>query len=61
MRLQRAISEADLGLGSVAFRANPLVATNRALRMLGAPQIRDINSRREVLRAVIYIESAEGT
>jgi hypothetical protein len=58
-RLQRAIDSLDVGVGVATFKRHPLLATNKALRMLGAPQIKDINSRLEVLRAVIYIEGQE--
>ena len=58
-RLRRATDRADIGTSQAFFKKDPLFATNRALRYLGAPQITDINSRPQLIRAISALESEE--
>ena len=55
-RLQRAIEANDYPMPLLLFKENPLYATNVILRSVGAPQIVDMKSRQQVLRAVLALE-----
>ena len=55
-RLETAIQRLDTGVPVTLFRKDPLLATNRVLRSIGRPQVKDLNSRAQLLRAVIFIE-----
>lgn len=57
-RLQRAIRNLDLGIPISTIKTNRLVAANRALREVGAPQVKNLDSRVRLLRATISLEEA---
>ena len=57
-RLQRAIRNLDLGIPISTIKTNRLVATNKALREVGAAQVKNLDSRVRLLRAVISLEEA---
>ena len=57
-RLQRAIRNLDLGIPISTIKTNRLVATNKALREVGAAQVTSLDSRARLLRAVISLEEA---
>ena len=54
-RLQRAVSGADYSVPLSLFQSDPMTATNIVLRSVGAPQISDIKSTQQVLRAVLAL------
>ena len=57
VRLQEAMMNLDLGIPMSSFNSDPLVTTNRALRMLAQPSISSLEEYGPVLRAVLFLES----
>ena len=59
-RLGRAIKALDIGVPVNMYKREPLLITNRVLRAIGMPQVSSLDTRAELLRAVIFIEDEAG-
>ena len=59
-RLGRAIRALDVGVPVNMYKREPLATTNRVLRAIGKPQVLDLDTRAQLLRAVIFIEDEAG-
>lgn len=57
-RIQRAVSELDLGISEVAIRGDVLVYANRALRETGGVQVPSIDDESALIRAMLHLEAA---
>ena len=57
-RIRKAVADLDLGIPPSMFYADPLAATNRALRAVGSPSIDNIKEHSLVLRAVMTLEGS---
>ena len=60
-RLGRAIKALDIGVPVNMFKREPLITTNRVLRAIGKPQVSNLDTRAQLLRAVIFIEDEVGS
>jgi len=57
-RIETALRELDLGISEIMIRTDFLKAVNTALRQLGAPKLKDLNTKGSVMRAMITLEQA---
>ena len=58
IRIQRAISELDLGISEVTMRGDTLVFMNQALRMTGGVQVPSLDDESALIRAMLHLEAA---
>ena len=56
-RLRAALQELDLGISRSAYESDLVSNTNKALRQVGCPPLKDLGDASSVLRAVNQLES----
>ena len=57
-RIEGAIQELDLGISPIRFRMDYLGVINKALREIGASQLKSLQDESGLLRAAIALEGA---